>query len=105
MIKREIEELIKIHFDDSQYDISEQLSEHNELISHNSYVVLVFFSISFLICLLYDLFKKYREIAIVNLMGYKQINIFYNYFKRKLFVFYCLTFFNVIILYSLCFQE
>lgn len=81
--KREIEELIKIHFDDSQYDISEQLSEHNELISHNSYVVLVFFSISFLICLLYDLFKKYREIAIVNLMGYKQINIFYNYFLKE----------------------
>lgn len=84
--KSEIAELIKSHFDDRQYDINESFSEHNELISHNNYLVLIFFSISFLICLLYDLFKKYREISIVNIMGYKQIDIFKNYFLNESFM-------------------
>lgn len=82
-----IKQLLQSQFTEGQYETSENLiSSHNEesnLSLNNNYIILCFFSFLFIICMLYMFYSKYREMMIVNLLGYRQTSIFKNYFLKE----------------------
>lgn len=84
---KDIEDLLEKNLASSQYmSFHDATHSHDKNMMNNNYLIFIFFSLSFVIYVIYMFYQKYKEMCIVNLLGYRVLDIFKNYFFKELLI-------------------
>lgn len=81
-----IKKIAENYFTEDQFDVYESSPHyHYNDMTVYQYIIFITFVISFIFCLIYVFYEKYKEITISNILGYKQIEILKNHFFKLIF--------------------
>lgn len=80
-----LKKIIQGYLDETQYASFDSLSEHHieKESLNNNIIIFIFLGTSFIIYMFYMFYNQYREMTIVNLLGYNQMEIFKNYYLKE----------------------
>ncbi len=98
-----LKKIIQSYLNETQYASFDNLTENHieNSLQSNSIIILLFLGTSFIIYMFYMFYNQYREMTIVNLLGYKQIEILKNYYFKPIILCFLVLFISLTFYFSI----